>query len=440
MSPPEPALARLSWGRLPFAAPVHIVRPASRSQPLALHRGTSYLPFGNGRTYGDACLNPDQGLIDARGLDRFIDWDREGGRLTCEAGVLLADILRLVLPHGWFLPVVPGTQLITVGGAIANDVHGKNHHVDGCFGHHVECLELLRSDGSRRRIDRTDQPQWLAATVGGLGLTGLIVSATLRLKRVAGPMIAQTLQRFRALEEFFEVDAQLRSRHDYTVAWIDCIAPARQRGRGLYMAGNFAAAAPAAGRRSGGLRVPFDPPLSLVGSASLRAFNFAYFHLPRPTGVHLVDPQKFFFPLDRVQEWNRIYGPRGFFQFQCALPPSTMREGLRELLGLIARRGVGSFLAVLKTFGDRPSEGILSFPRPGATLALDFPNQGEPTRRLFAEMEAAVLAAGGAFYPAKDALMTPAAFRASYPRWREMLSFIDPAFSSNFWRRVTRDE
>jgi FAD/FMN-containing dehydrogenase len=427
---------RLSWGRLPFAPPAHIVRPASRSRPLSLRPELSYLPYGNGRTYGDGCLNPGQGLIDTRALDRFIDWDPQSGRLICEAGVLLADIVRLLLPQGWFLPVVPGTQLVTVGGAIANDVHGKNHHVDGSFGHHVESFELLRSDGSRLRVDRASTPQWLAATTGGLGLTGLIVSATLKLKRVAGPMIAQTLRRFRVLDEFFEVDAPLRAQHDYTVAWIDCVAPARQRGRGLYMAGNFTAAPAPAPRHGHGLRVPFDPPLSLIGSASLRAFNFAYFHLPRPAGLHLVDPQKFFFPLDSVRDWNRIYGPRGFFQFQCVLPPATMRAALGELLDLIARRGAGSFLAVLKTFGERPSDGLLSFPRPGTTLALDFPNGGDGTRRLLAELETAVLAAGGALYPAKDALMSAAAFRASYPRWREMLPYVDPAFSSSFWRRV----
>ena len=432
--------ARLSWGRLPFPPPAHVVRPVFRSQPLLLRGGLSYLPFGNGRSYGDGCLNPDQGLIETRGLDHFIEWDADTGRLTCEAGVLLADIIRLLLPQGWFLPVVPGTQLITVGGAIANDVHGKNHHVEGCFGHHVESFELLRSDGSRIRVDRSGQPGWLAATVGGLGLTGLIVSATLRMKRVAGPMISQTLRRFGALDEFFDVDAQLRPQNDYTVAWIDCIAPARQRGRGLYLAGNFAAAASTPRRTSDTLRIPFDPPLSLVGAASLRAFNFAYFHLPRPETLHLVAPKKFFFPLDNVREWNRIYGPRGFFQFQCVLPPASMREALRELLELIARRGVGSFLAVLKTFGERPSDGVLSFPRPGATLALDFPNAGEPTRRLFAEMEALVVAAEGAFYPAKDALMSAAAFRTSFPRWREMIPRIDPAFSSSFWRRVAVEE
>jgi FAD/FMN-containing dehydrogenase len=186
--------------------------------------------------------------------------------------------------------------------------------------------------------------------------------------------------------------------------------------------------------------LPIDPPVSLVGPTTLRAFNWAYFHLPRPAAPHLIDYQKFFYPLDRVQEWNRIYGPLGFFQFQCVLPPTSMREAMGELLDLIAQRGAGSFLAVLKTFGDLPSEGMLSFARPGATLALDFPNRGDETRRLFAQMEAAVMAAGGALYPAKDAMMSAAAFRQSYPRWRDMHSSIDPAFSSQFWRRVAIEQ
>ncbi len=435
--------ARLSWGRLPFPPPAHVARPASRSQPLSLRTGLAYLPIGNGRSYGDSCLNPGQGLIDARGLDRFIAWDPATGLLTCEAGVQLADIVRFALPRGWFLPVTPGTQFVTVGGAIANDVHGKNHHVDGSFGRHVASFELLRSDGTRLQVARDREPQWWSATVGGLGLTGLVVAATLRLKAVPGPMLMQTVRRFDHVDAFFDLDGELRPRHDYTVAWVDCAAPARARGRGIYMAANFAPDA-ALPRRAhlhvpSHLRVPFDPPLSLIGPLSVRAFNAAYFHRRRPADAHLIDHQTFFYPLDRVHEWNRIYGPRGFFQFQCVLPPDDMRTALRALLDLIAQHGAGSFLAVLKTFGDLPPEGLLSFARPGVTLALDFPNRGETTRRLFAQMESAVIAAGGALYPAKDALMSAPAFRSGYPRWRELRGFIDPAFSSAFWRRVATD-
>lgn len=434
------ASARLSWGRLPFPPPAHRVSPAFRSAPLTLKSQFSYLPYGNGRSYGDSCLNPGQGLIEARGLDKFIDWDPATGHLTCEAGVLLPEIIRFALPRGWFLPVTPGTQFVTLGGAIANDVHGKNHHVAGSIGHHVEAFELLRSDGTRLKVDRSSRPEWFRATVGGLGLTGLITSVTLRLKKVPGPGLAETMRRFPSLDAFFEVDEELKHDHEYTVAWIDCAAPARQRGRGIYMAANHAPSSETPASRKPALRVPIDPPFSLVGPMSLRAFNQVYFHRPLPAGVHMVDYQPFFYPLDGVLEWNRIYGPRGFFQFQCVLPPEAARDGINDLLDRIASHGAGSFLAVLKTFGDLPSEGLLSFPRPGATLALDFPNRGETTLRLFAELEAVVLAAGGALYPAKDAQMSPAAFRSSFPGWQQMLGFIDPNFSSHFWRRVTASQ
>jgi FAD/FMN-containing dehydrogenase len=413
-----------------------VVALSSRSRVPELRGDLTYLPVGNGRSYGDSCVNPRQGVIDTRALDRFIDWQPDAGVLTCEAGVLLADIIAFALPQGWFVPVTPGTQFVTLGGAIANDVHGKNHHVAGSFGRHLLWVELLRSDGSCRRIDRHTEPRWWAATIGGLGLTGTIVAAALQMTRVGGPMLTQTVRRFRAVEEFFTVDAELRPTHEYTVAWVDCVAPARQRGRGLYMAGNFAAAPARPGAAQRSLAVPVAPPLSLVGTLTLRAFNAVYYHWPRPPTPHLVDYRPFFYPLDRVRDWNRIYGPRGFYQFQCVLPPATMRAALRELLDLIARHRVGSFLAVLKTFGELPAEGLLSFARPGATLALDFPNRGQATRRLFAAMESLVLEAGGALYPAKDALMSATAFHRSYPRWQEMREFVDPAYSSRFWRRV----
>ena len=355
--------------------------------------------------------------------------------MTCEAGVTLQSIVTFALPRGWFLPTTPGTQFVTLGGAIANDVHGKNHHAAGSFGHHVERMELIRSDGSRLPVDRKSCPDLFAATVGGLGLTGFITQATLRLRKVQGPCIEQTLCRFRSLAQFFEIDAQLKPSFEHTVAWVDCTAAGSQRGRGIYMAGNHAAQSLVAQppRR---LAVPIQPPFSLVNKLTLRAFNALYFNRPLPSGPHLVHYAPFFYPLDSILNWNRMYGPRGFYQFQCVIPPTDSERALLKLLDLIAAARSGSFLAVLKTFGARTSEGILSFPRPGTTLALDFPNHGEATDSLFREMEDVVVEAGGALYPAKDAHMTAAAFRAGYPRWEAMLPHLDPRFSSNFWRRV----
>jgi len=427
---------RLSWGRVPHPPPVHVVEPLSRSYSLALLSHLTYVPYGNGRSYGDLCLNPGAGVIDTRRLDRFIDWNPESGVLRCEGGTLLSEIIRFALPQGWFPSVTPGTKFVTVGGAIANDVHGKNHHAAGSFGHHLESLELTRSDGSRTPTSRTQAPGLYAATLGGLGLTGLIAVATLRLKRVAGPWLEQTIVRFRSLEEFFEVDARLRPQHEYTVAWVDCAATGSERGRGLYMAADHSANHDAARPRGFGFRVPFDPPVSLVGPHSLRAFNWLYFHRPLPKTRHLVHYEPMFYPLDGVLEWNRIYGPRGFFQFQCVVPPAASRSALSSLLDQIARHHTGSFLAVLKTFGELVPEGLLSFPRPGTTFALDFPDHGERTRRLFSEMEAVVIGHGGAIYPAKDGLMSATAFKAGFPAWPRMREHIDPRFSSHFARRV----
>jgi FAD/FMN-containing dehydrogenase len=295
---------------------------------------------------------------------------------------------------------------------------------------------LWRSDGSRLTVDREHAPALFAATVGGLGLTGLVATATVRLKPVPGPWLEQRIVRFRSLNEFWDVDAKLRPAHAYTVAWVDCVASSKERGRGIYMAANHAEIGSRRPRRRRPMRIPLDPPFSLVGALSLRAFNWLYYHRPRPLELHPVHYEQTFYPLDNVLEWNRIYGPRGFFQFQCVVPPEASRSALARLLELIAARGTGSFLAVLKTFGERASDGILSFPRPGTTLALDFPDQGERTRTLFREMEAVVVDSGGAMYPAKDALMSATAFRAGFPRWTLMREHLDPRFSSHFARRV----
>ena len=397
------------------------------------------LAYGNGRSYGDSCQNEGGTLLQTRGLDRFIHFDPESGLLRCEAGVLFDDILRLIVPAGWFLPVTPGTRFVTVGGAIANDVHGKNHHQAGSFGRHVRCLELLRSDGSRRVCSATDHAGLFAATIGGLGLTGLITWAEIQLARIPGPWLAVETLRFRNLDEFFAINDDSTPDYEYTVAWIDCLAPAGQRGRGLYSRGNFVrglAGAPHAPRRS--LRVPFTPPFPLVGGPGLKLFNRTYFHRPlkRRTLTHY---QPFFYPLDAIGDWNRLYGPRGFVQHQCVLPPEGARTALTELLEVIATSGTGSFLVVLKTFGELPSPGMLSFARPGVTLALDFPFRGDSTLRLLDRLDCIVAEAGGAVYPAKDARMSAANFRRFFPNWPTFSAQTDPAFSSSFWRRVTAD-
>jgi FAD/FMN-containing dehydrogenase len=399
------------------------------------------LPFGNGRSYGDSCLNVGGALLQTRALDRFIRFDRDSGVLACEAGVLLADILRLVVPAGWFIPVVPGTCYVTVGGAIANDVHGKNHHTAGTFGGHVRRLELLRSNGDRLSCSPTENQEWFAATVGGLGLTGVVTWAELQLRRIAGPRMDVESIRFANLDEFFSLCAESELSSEYTVAWIDCLSHGKQLGRGILQRANHAAAEsqerPVAVRK---LAVPFPLPVSLVNGASLRIFNTLHYHRQRAKLTRASnDFQAFFFPLDAILHWNRLYGPAGFYQYQCVIPTPVGRDATAELLETIARSGLGSFLAVLKRFGSVGSPGMLSFPREGVTLALDFPNKGPAVERLFETLDSIVSAAGGSLYPAKDARMPGSLFRSGYPRWRKFAQYIDPACSSSFWRRVTEN-
>jgi FAD/FMN-containing dehydrogenase len=397
--------------------------------------GGTLLPYGMGRSYGDSCLNRDGTLIDARGLDRFMVFDRERGILRCEAGVRFGDILRLIVPHGWFLPVTPGTQHVTLGGAIANDVHGKNHHRAGTLGRHVRCFELLRSDGTRRLCSPAQNSDWFAATVGGLGLTGLIVWAELELMRVPGPaMLVETI-RFSSFDEFLELSHRSHDRFEYVVAWIDCLNGGRNGPRGLFFRANHADTSDPVREPRPLPGVPLTPPVSLLPARMMRLFNAAVWHRPRQRRAY-THYQPFFYPLDRVPHWNRLFGRRGFFQYQCVIPFRCARDALGEMLGRVARARQGSFLAVLKMFGDQPSPGWLSFARPGITLALDFPDRGGRTRSLLDSLDDITLAAGGAVYPAKDARMGTEIFRAGYPRWGRLERYRDPAFLSDFWRRT----
>lgn len=426
-----------SWGRYPPARQ-RVIAVSRRDGPWPAVDGPA-LPRGNGRSYGDSCLNPGGTLLDARGLDRFIAFDPATGLLRCEAGVTLDALLALVVPHGWFLPVTPGTRHVTVAGAVANDVHGKNHHRVGTFGHHVARLELLRSDGERIVCGPSERGEWFRATVGGLGLTGLICWIELQLRRIPGPWMESESIRFDGLDEFFELSRASIDTHEYSVAWIDCLASGRALGRGHFIRADHASAH--GGERpaqpASRLAMPFMPPVSLVNRLTLRPFNWLYYHRQRQTRARAtVHYQPYFYPLDGIRDWNRMYGPRGFLQHQCVLPRDAARDGVAELLRTIARSGTGSFLAVLKEFGDRPSPGLLSFARPGTTLALDFPNTGPDVFALLDRLDAIVAAAGGAIYPAKDARMSGALFRQAYPAWREFTDHIDPNISSGFWRRV----
>jgi len=408
------------------------------------------LPAGNGRSYGDSALNPGGALWLTRGLDRFIAFDAASGVLRAQAGVLLAEIIEVALPSGWFLPVTPGTRWVTLGGAVANDVHGKNHHVMGSFGEHVRALLLKRSDGSVRECSRLQHADWLTATIGGLGLTGLIEEVELQLLRVPGPCIRSEALPFDTLDQFFALADTSEAAHDYTVSWIDCLHGGAHAAagavRGVFFRGNHVAAeeaeqGAAALRPPHARTLPMTPPVSLVNRLSLRAFNTVYHRAQvRRRGPRTTPLWPFFYPLDSVDGWNKLYGPRGFYQYQCVVPTAVQGAATDALLRAIRVWGSGSFLAVLKTFADRPAAGLLSFPMAGTTLALDFPNEGARTLTLFETLDAIVADAGGRLYMAKDARMSRAMFRSGYPRHAEFAGYRDPLCASGLSRRLLDDD
>lgn len=428
-------VALSSWGRLENREhEVRLLLDRRQIAPQLISQKTG-IAYGMGRSYGDVCLNPDGILWMTTKLDRFISFDENTGRLVCEGGVLLRDIQRLVIPRGWILPVTPGTQLVTVGGAIANDVHGKNHHVLGAFGDHVQRIKLVRTDGIIIECGPGLLSEWFSATVGGLGLTGVITEAEIQLRRVAGPWLQTETVPYANLDEFFRLADDSEDEWEHTVSWIDCISGGG--GRGLFMRGNPTDVSERSEPKDRKLTVPLVPPVSLVNRLSLRSFNIAYFNLKRlKAGRAISHYEPFFYPLDNLLEWNRIYGPNGFFQYQSVVPRDVGKDAVQAMLREISRSGDGSFLAVLKTFGNRHPVGMLSFPQPGVTLALDFPNKGERTLKLFDRLDSIVREAGGRIYLAKDARMPKDLFEAGYPRLTEFLQYRDPGISSALSRRL----
>jgi FAD/FMN-containing dehydrogenase len=435
-----------SWGRYPKVTSSQVVPVYWRDEmPNLASFDTSVLPYGYGRSYGDSCLNDGGVSVDVSHLTRFISFDEEQGLLKCEAGVSLADILEVMVPRGWFVPVSPGTKFVSVGGAIANDVHGKNHHSAGTFGRHVTQFELLRSTGERLICSPEQNSELFRATIGGLGLTGVIIWAEFRMKRIVNPYIDMESIRFDSLDEFFELSAQSDNNYEYTVSWVDLLIGGPGLCRGKFMRGNSskdpALANKPLKKRKLPLVVPIDFPSFVLNSFTVKAFNEAYYRVQKEKHVQkVVSYEPFFYPLDSVHEWNRIYGKRGFFQYQFVVPFEHGSDAMRKIMGRIHDAGEGSFLTVLKQFGDLKSPGMLSFPRPGITLALDFSNHGEKTQKFLRELDYIVEDNGGVIYPAKDARMSAESFKKYYPQWQEFEKYIDPKFSSSFWRRVTRED
>lgn len=427
-----------SWGRYPKAAHGNVTKIYWRDQLEEVLRNAepeSLLPYGMGRSYGDSCLNADRDLLDCSALNRILDFDGVAGRICVEAGITLGDLLEVIVPRGWFLPVVPGTKFVTVGGAIANDIHGKNHHRAGTFGCHVKQITLYRSDTAPVVCSPATNPDLLQATIGGLGLTGVIGSAEIQLKRIAGNAIEVETLAFRDLNQFLDLSTASDQNYEYTVAWVDCLS--RGGTRGIFFRGNHAESN--VSHRTIKIRVPFTFPEFVLSRPTVNLFNRAYHRLnARKPGSTVTHYGPFFFPLDSILNWNLLYGRRGLLQYQCVFPPGEVGS-VKTIIEAVSKSGEACFLSVLKAFGEIQSPGLLSFPRPGMTLTMDLPMRGNRTLALLAQLDELVLANGGALYPAKDARMSPAMFKSGFPNWLSLAPYIDPKFSSSFWRRVTEE-
>jgi FAD/FMN-containing dehydrogenase len=419
---PGGAPARLrGWGGVPTLAGREIV-----AEDLSRAAGEATLLRGLGRSYGDASLpaSPAQPVASTRRADRLVRFEAATGVLRAEAGFSLVELNRLFWPRGFCSPVSPGTEHVTLGGMVASDVHGKNHHGAGSFGRHVRALRLRVADGRELEIGDHHERALFRATIGGMGLTGHVLEVEVALQRIPSPWIVTETRRARDLDDLVDGLAAAGRTWGYTAGWIDTLAPDGQLGRGLLIQGRWAEpseapARPPSGR--GALPVPFLLPSATISWPLVRAFNEVYLALNgRRRGPRVVDPRTFFYPLDVARDWHRLYGRAGFVQHQCVIPAAAGRDVVRRLLALLKRPGCWSALAVLKDFGAE-GKGLISFPCPGITLALDFPMRGERTRALVDEMNELVLAAGGRIYLTKDALSRPEHVRAMDPRLDEFL-------------------
>lgn len=438
------------WGRYPVARS-GVLAPRTSAE-LDLPAEGSLICRGRGRSYGDAAISSHGLVLQTHGMRRMVSFDGEAGVLCAESGVTIEDILRAFVPHGWFPAVTPGTRYVSLGGAVAADVHGKNHHRDGSFGNHVLDLEVLLADGSRQRCSPTTNADLFWATVGGMGLTGVITRVSLQLVPIESSLMMAEHFQARDLETTMRWLDDPAHDDRYTIAWIDSLSRGRHLGRGIVMRGHHAATEELPPRRRGlraprrryQPRVPFDFPGFVLNPRSVAAFNAGYYALQgRKKGTFLTDYEPFFYPLDGIRDWNRIYGRRGFLQYQIMIPASQSEAGIAFVLERLARSGRPSFLTTLKRFGPG-NAAPLSFPGPGHTLAMDLPMTGADVLAELDKLDQAVVRFGGRVYLAKDARLGADTVRAMYPRldeWLRVKRRVDPEgrFASDQSRRLRLD-
>ena len=430
------------WGRTSKGAPARLLSPTSAGDLAHIfaspERDDSFLACGLGRSYGDSALNTDGTLIDCRFLDRLLSFDAQSGLLECEAGVSIAEINRVFVDKGWMLPVVPGTRFVTVGGAIANDVHGKNHVSQGNFGTHLASLRVIRSNGEVQECSPLENIELFAATIGGLGLTGVVVSAKIQLRPIQSSLMNVNHIPFKNLAELFSLAEDQLTSWEYHSAWMDPAAACR---KGLYITARHSAQKGTLSQSQQLRSLPLRPMAGLAtdlpGRLFMKAANTWYRRAVRK-GMRQASLESVLYPLDRLPDWNALFGKPGFFQHQCVLPEAVAPDALDELLKAVEGSGQSATLAVGKWFGQRQSPGLLSFPAPGFSLAIDFANRGSQTRELLDELDKVVADCGGKPYPAKDARMASSLFAGAYPLLEQFEQHIDPFFGSDFWRRMGR--
>ncbi|MGK7916316.1 MAG: FAD-binding protein [Prochloraceae cyanobacterium] len=438
------------WGRYPVINS-YVQKPAQVSSLVGMIKTSkeiTILARGKGRSYGDAALNPTGLTILSERLNSFLAFTEETGLLRCETGVTLKEILEVFVPRGWFLSVTPGTKFITVGGAVAFDVHGKNHHQDGSFSRYVHSLKLMLTSGDIVQCSPQENSDLFWATVGGMGLTGFITEVEFFLRPIQTAYINSYKIKAKNLDDAFALFEQFEPQYQYSVAWIDCLASGNSLGRSILMFGNHATLQDLSSKQQieplnikpkSRFKVSFDFPVGLLNRYTMSTFNQFYYSRMRSRQVKsIVDYDSFFYPLDFLWDWNRLYGKQGFVQYQCVLPTEVSREALIQILQLCSQKGWGSFLAVLKRLG--PQEGWLSFPMPGYTLALDMPVK-HGLLEFLDQLDELVIQYGGRVYLAKDARLSSEAFRKMYPnfpKWLEVKSRVDPNnhFSSSLSQRL----
>ena len=406
-----------SWGMYPQIKSKKFTFNTKDNLRNILEENSTFIPFGNGRSYGDSALA--ENIIYSKPYSYFLDFDEEKGILHCQSGVMLSEIIEAFVPRGWFLKVTPGTKLITIGGAIASDVHGKNHHIEGCFSSCVEEINLMLPNGEIKNVKKDDE--LFLATCGGMGLTGVILDAKISLKKINSKYINQTTIKTKNLKETFEAFEKY-SHMPYSVAWIDCLASGEDIGKCLLMVGDFADDGKLDFKEKMKINIPFNFPSFALNSLSVKAFNWLYYKkAPDGESKQKVDIDTFFYPLDAINNWNRIYGKGGFTQYQFILPKEKSYDGLKEILEKISNSKKGSFLAVLKLYGEE-NQNYLSFPMKGYSLALDFKIE-KGIFELLNSLDEIVLKYGGRIYLTKDVRVSKETFEKGYPnieKFREL--------------------